>query len=221
MKNPVYKRFLAYIIDIIIITLIASLFSEIKILNPYLEEYENTSTEYLEIVKNSITNTTLTNVTNESSLSLYNLDDKLVNTAYNLSYYGIYVLIITLVVKLLYFVVFTYYNDGKTIGKALLKLKIKRKSNRKLKVIDLLIRSAIGYGLIFDLINILLLKLCDAKSYISINGIVSYFEYGLFAAIIIMILFRKDNRGLHDLIADTKVISTKEGEIKNENRDSK
>ena len=221
MKNPVYKRFLAYIIDIIIITLIASLFSEINILNPYLEEYENTSTEYLEIVKNSITNTTLTNVTNETSLSLYNLDDKLVNTAYNLSYYGIYVLIITLVVKLLYFVVFTYYNDGKTIGKALLKLKIKRKSNRKLKVIDLLIRSAIGYGLIFDLINILLLKLCDVKSYISINGIVSYFEYGLFAAIIIMILFRKDNRGLHDLIADTKVISTKEGEIKNENRDSK
>ena len=222
MKNPTYKRFLAYAVDIFIVTIIAAMFSEIRIVNPYLDEYENTSNEYLNMLSNQIVNSTIyeSNGTNETRLSVTELDKKLETTTYNLSYYGYYVFVITLVVKLLYFIVFALYNDGKTIGKALLKMKVKKNSNRKLRIMDLTIRSVIGYGLLFDLVNIILLRLCDMKNYLYINSIVTYIEFGITAVIVIMILFRKDNRGLHDLLAGTKVIYLKEGDKKDEDRNS-
>ena len=109
---------------------------------------------------------------------------------------------------------------GWNLKRTLSKINItSKKTNNKLKMDDLLVRSAIGYGLIFDLISILLLKLCDMNAYFKYSNILNYFESGILFACVLLILFRKDNRGLHDLIANTKVVYLNEG-VKNENRDS-
>ena len=215
MKNPTYKRFFAYIVDFVIVLLIAGMFSEIDFINPYLEEYENTTNQYYELLKSEVIDVNSTNETIVNS----DLDNNLNVLAYNLSYYGYYILVITLVVKVLYYVVFTYYNDGKTIGKALFKIKVKKTTNNKLKMTDLLVRSAVGYEMIFELINIILLKLCTMNTYLSTNKIVNSLDSAVMMVIVVMILFRKDNRGLHDIISGTKVININEGD-KNENRNS-
>jgi uncharacterized RDD family membrane protein YckC len=215
MKNPTYKRFFAYIVDFVIVLLIASMFSEIDFINPYLEEYENTTNQYYELLKSEVIDVNSTNETIVNS----DLDNNLNVLAYNLSYYGYYILVITLVVKVLYYVVFAYYNDGKTIGKALFKIKVKKTTNNKLKMTDLLVRSAVGYEMIFELINIILLKLCTMNTYLSTNKIVNSLDSAVMMVIVVMILFRKDNRGLHDIISGTKVVNINEGD-KNENRNS-
>lgn len=215
MKNPTYKRFFAYIVDFVIVLLIAGMFSEIDFINPYLEEYENTTNQYYELLKSEVIDVNSTNETIVNS----DLDNNLNVLAYNLSYYGYYILVITLVVKVLYYVVFAYYNDGKTIGKALFKIKVKKTTNNKLKMTDLLVRSAVGYEMIFELINIILLKLCTMNTYLSTNKIVNSLDSAVMMVIVVMILFRKDNRGLHDIISGTKVININEGD-KNENRNS-
>ena len=215
MKNPTYKRFFAYIVDFVIVLLIAGMFSEIDFINPYLEEYENTTNQYYELLKSEVIDVNSTNETIVNS----DLDNNLNVLAYNLSYYGYYILVITLVVKVLYYVVFAYYNDGKTIGKALFKIKVKKTTNNKLKMTDLLVRSAVGYEMIFELINIILLKLCTMNTYLSTNKIVNSLDSAVMMVIVVMILFRKDNRGLHDIISDTKVVNINEGD-KNENRNS-
>ena len=215
MKNPTYKRFFAYIVDYVIVLLIAGMFSEIDFINPYLEEYENTTNQYYELLKSEVIDVNSTNETIVNS----DLDNNLNVLAYNLSYYGYYILVITLVVKVLYYVVFAYYNDGKTIGKALFKIKVKKTTNNKLKMTDLLVRSAVGYEMIFELINIILLKLCTMNTYLSTNKIVNSLDSAVMMVIVVMILFRKDNRGLHDIISGTKVVNINEGD-KNENRNS-
>ncbi len=215
MKNPTYKRFFAYIVDFVIVLLIASMFSEIDFINPYLEKYENTTNQYYELLKSEVIDVNSTNETIVNS----DLDNNLNVLAYNLSYYGYYILVITLVVKVLYYVVFAYYNDGKTIGKALFKIKVKKTTNNKLKMTDLLVRSAVGYEMIFELINIILLKLCTMNTYLSTNKIVNSLDSAVMMVIVVMILFRKDNRGLHDIISGTKVVNINEGD-KNENRNS-
>ena len=49
-KKQTFKRALAFIIDIFLITIISGMFAEIEFINPYIGEYENISEEYLSYV---------------------------------------------------------------------------------------------------------------------------------------------------------------------------
>ncbi len=221
MKKPTYKRFLAYIIDFIIITLISALFSEIAILNPYSDKYMESANEFynyifdetnkLIISDNNMTienNTILTNETN--ALTVDDISEQSTMYLYKISYYGFYVSLITFVIKMLYFVVFGFLNSGKTVGKALLKIRVAESSGKKLKITSLLIRSLIGYGLLIDLINLVIIRCLNMNDYLMFNNIFSNIQMVIYMAIVIMILFRKDNKGLHDLIAKTSVVYERE-----------
>ena len=47
MKRPVLKRVIAYIVDFIIVLFIASLFSNIDVVNPYVDEYNDMAEKYI------------------------------------------------------------------------------------------------------------------------------------------------------------------------------
>ena len=108
-RNIVFRRISAYIADFLLVSIIIALFSEIYIINPYYDEYIELSDEYLEYIE-------LISL-EDKSISL----EKLNKYTYDLSYYSVYILIITVVVNILYYVVFQYYNDGRTIGKEIYK----------------------------------------------------------------------------------------------------
>ena len=50
-KNYVFRRISAFIADFLLVSIIVALFSEIYIINPYYEKYNDLSEEYLEYVE--------------------------------------------------------------------------------------------------------------------------------------------------------------------------
>lgn len=205
-KSITTKRILAYIVDIFIVTLISSMFAGIEFLNPYLEKQNEVTIEYNEKLEEYISQT---EDINELSNSEFMTD-----YTYDVSYYGVYTSIITLIVTILYFVVFQYYNEGKTIGKALFDIIVVDKNIKRVKINHLLIRSLIIHSIITNTILIISIFLLKKDAFLVISNIIGIIEMGIIIICIIMIMFRKDKRLIHDLLAGTKVISREEYEEK-------
>lgn len=198
MKKPIFRRVMAYLLDIIIVSLIASLFASINILNPYMEEYEQVNEEYTEFVSNITDTNELLN------------SDKLNDFSYDISYYGVYTSIILLIVSILYFVLFQYFNKGKTIGKALLKLQVVTQDKKEVKLWQILLRSALIDSLLSSFALVLTILLLSKSQYISVQTIIQFIDMAIIFLSIGMILLREDGRGFHDIVANTIVIDTNE-----------
>ena len=189
MKKPTYKRLFAYIIDVIIVSVIASIFIDIPILNPYVDKYIETSESILGIYA--------------GTTQIGDID--LVKLQYEFIYYSFYASLIILIVKILYFIVFQYFNKGQTIGKALLKIRLVSEKG-KLKFQQVLLTSLIVCNIATSAITLTVLRLLSMDSYLKVSGIINYIELIIIVAIVIMINMRKDQRGLHDLLSKTKVV---------------
>ena len=130
MNKPILKRACAYIIDLMLILIISSLFAGIEALNPNEEKYEETYNQYKTMISNA------------SDINSIN-NEEVINITYDMSKYGISIEIINLVVTVLYFVVFQYLNNGNTLGKTLMKIKVVSKDGKKIKFYQILLRSLI------------------------------------------------------------------------------
>ncbi len=203
MKNIKYKRLFAYIIDIIIIAVIASIYIDMPLVNPYFDKYIELSQSMMDYIGGT---SVLTN-------------DEIIKLQYDFVYYSFYSSLILLVVKFLYFVIFQYFNKGRTIGKVLFRIRIE--SNRgKLKFYQILLTSLIICNIITGTINLICLRLLDMESFNSISNVINYLELLILLTSVFMIIIRKDNRGLHDIMSNTKVVMY-EKEKNNDNRNSK
>ena len=133
MKKPTYRRIFAYVIDIIIINIIVLAFTNIKFLNPKMDEYQEAANKYEEyIAELSMTDPT-------SVLT----DEKATDLSYEVAYYGVPSTLITLIITFLYFSLFQYYTKGKTLGKLICGLEVVSTDKKELKLSQVIIRSAI------------------------------------------------------------------------------
>lgn len=123
--------------------------------------------------------------------------------------------IIRIVLLCLYFVLLPIYTKGVTLGKKLLKLRIVRNDNTDAKPMDYVIRMVILYSIIFTITSIIFAYTLSVKDFYTYDNILSRINSAFLLVIFGMIVFKKDMRGLHDVLSNTKVISTKE-EIKTE-----
>ena len=189
MKKPVYKRLFAYAVDMLIVVIIASFFLDIRTINPYFDKYLELSESMMEYENGT------TALTTETISKLQ----------YDFVYYSFYSFIILLVVKVIYFIFFQFFNHGQTIGKALFKIQVVSEK-RKLKFYQIALSSLIVCNIITGTINVICLRLLDVEKYTSVSSIISYFELLIVVINVIMITFRKDARGVHDLISNTSVV---------------
>ena len=155
MSKPTFRRFIAYIIDIIIISLIVGAFSSIRFLNPKLDEYNEAQKQYQDYItelsmtkyQDYITELSMTNPAGVFS------DEKAQNLSYDVTYYGVYTSIISLVVTFLYFSVFQYYTKGKTIGKLAMGIELISTDNYA-KEDDSMLRHVYEAKTPYDIINL-------------------------------------------------------------------
>lgn len=195
MKKTTLRRFWAYVIDIMIVTFISSMFSYIPILNPKLDEYESKYNEYMEEY------TSLLETMDTETLNLDHLSD----LTYEFTKAGIYISLITVVITALYFTGFQYINKGQTIGKKLVKIKVVSTKD-KLTFKQVLIRTLICDSILTSTITLILLGFASKSVYLNVSQYVSMLDMCLIFGCIIFALFREDGRGLHDLIASTRVV---------------
>lgn len=194
MKKPVsYKRILAYLIDILIVTMISSLFTSFI---PLSDEYDNKTKELSTVI------TSYKNGEIKDDEYLEKVND----ISYVISKETVSTSIVTVVLTTVYFVVFAYYMNGQTIGKKVMKLQIVSNNDKKLNMNNYLIRSLIVDSILMNIINIIIILTLEKTTFFKVNEIVSTIFGAFYVLLFAMILFREDARGFHDIISNTKVV---------------
>lgn len=197
MKSKFSNRFLAYLIDIIIVALL------FLCLNSFMPKNHNIS-----VLENEITDL-------RSSYLKKEIDTKVYFNRYaiirkNLDQQYIPSNILNVIIILCYFVLVPYYWDGKTIGKKIFKLKIvKSELNEKVSLNNYLVRSIINNGVLCFLISMSTVFLFDDSKYLLITIICGILQFLLVIISSFMIIYRHDKKGVQDLVSGTQVI--KEG----------
>ena len=116
--------------------------------------------------------------------------------------------IIILICTLLYFGVIQYFLNGQTIGKKILKLKVVSATDKEINIANYILRTLIVNSVFLNIIGVIFLGFSSKSTYIQVDSILSTLVSIVEAIIIFLVLTRDDDRGLHDLLFNTKVIST-------------
>ena len=190
------QRLGAYIIDYIFILLLITLLGQIRFLNPTFDEYYKTYDESMEMINN----------TNEEDIFKLLESEEYSLANYNLAKYSVSISIISIIVYLGYFVGFQKWNKNQTLGKKLFNIEVASIENTDVKWWQILFREIIIYNLIAKILYVILILFLNVISYFMISNIILAISSLIFLINVILILFRKDGRGLHDLLAKTIVV---------------
>lgn len=192
----IFKRVGAYAIDYLFIFLLLTMLSQIRFLNLTYDLYMENYDKYLEIMDN-INDDNILDVVNDSEYQEVN---------YNLSKYSVSVSITSIILYLAYFVGFQKWNKNQTLGKKLFNISVKsKKDDGNPSWGQMFLRTIILYNILFEIFLIISLYIFNASEYMVVSNIITILAAIVFYANVFFIIFRKDNAGIHDLIAKTKV----------------
>lgn len=190
MSATFLQRFFAYIIDILIVVILLNLVTfninvdKLNDLNSeitnYLAEYDPTNVEEVE---------------------------KLMDLQYQYEKESVPVNVISLVIIFGYFVCFQFFNKGQTIGKKLLKIRTVASDNKKIAFLQIFVRSLFIHQILVNTISLILIAVCPKNIFIQAYSILTLLQSVFIIITMLFVLYRKDKRGLHDLIVNSYVIS--------------
>jgi hypothetical protein len=192
------KRICAYLLDVFLIYVFLTLLVNIRYLNPYYEKYNESYTRYNEIVEKYY----------NKEISFEEMQEQNMDNYYDINRYSISNNIEIVVVLFLYFVIFQKYNNGQTLGKKIMKIKVV--GDNKTSIWRYLLRMLPMYfilvgGIIPLIINSSLILLLSKEIYLKISQVVTYVFLGIGIIDFVMITMNKDKKGLHDIISKTTV----------------
>lgn len=186
------QRLVAYVIDVIIITFVTSL-----LVSPFIDEKEanklnNKSTEIVEQYINK-----------EIDTKTYTLE--FMNVSYNVARNNGLLTITTIIMEILYFIVFQIYKGGQTVGKMLMKIKIVS-DNNELSMNQMIFRNLVANSILLNIITFTFMIFGSKDIYFYATGIFSFIQYILIFISTFMVMFRNDGCAVHDKLAHTKVV---------------
>lgn len=193
IKAMFSQRVLAFLIDLVLLSMICSLITMFVPVN-------DTATKLYE-EQNRVLEGYV-----DGSVSMEEYVNQMVDLGYDISRQTVIVSIVTIVISLLYYVVYPCYNNGQTLGKKLMKIKIKKTNDTELSMNDLLIRSMINNSILVNIINVILVLFLSKNLYLSTSSLVSFIQYLVLIISLIMIAFTKNAQGLHDKVCKTEVV---------------
>lgn len=203
MTGTLFKRIGAYILDVFIVTAIVTLLSYVPFLNPsrvqYSEKYNELMNVYEQYTKNEISESEYNEAYIPISYELYRL-----NTSY---------IIIDLVIVILYFGIAPFIFKGQTLGKKIMQIKIVSNNDKPLTIVNYLLRMVVLNNVLITIALLSIVYLMSVDNYAGIYQNVNLVGYIITYISLFMIMVRRDGRGLHDFVANTKVVLTNE-EIK-------
>lgn len=195
MKSTFFERFAAYFIDIMLVSLIISIVGYTLPNNT--DKYQKQLTE-------------ITDKYLDNEVSAEEYANEYMEILYNNQKSNIIESSISVILTIAYFVVFQYMNKGQTLGKKLLKIRVVDKdTNKPTTIVKGLIRSLFTLNIASGVLNILFIYTLNKTSYFLGYGFVGGLEWLFIIITIFFVLYRKDGRGLHDMMTNTTVI--KEG----------
>ena len=186
------KRITAYILDILFVYFIAAALFMLPIFKNDYKNYMDTTTEYIEYIA------TLGSEEADRDIEL--------DYVYSISKSSQPLSIITCGLLFLYFGVFAYILKGQTLGKKIMKLKVVPDKGKNLDVNLFMIRAIILTNLLPKIASIIVLTKLSPSNWLIAENIISEISNIITFLILGFMIFRDDERGLHDIICKTKVL---------------
>ena len=209
-NSIVFKRFLAYFIDLFIISILIVLLSQVKFLNPNRNKYKKAVEEYTEYNKDLQEKIKdMDNVDTETLLT-----NEYVRHVKNIDYYGVSYTITEIVVFILYFTVLPLFNNGQTFGKEFMKIRIVNADDSNANYGKLLLTSLFmpiftnifSYIVVKNILLAILVFFLKPWPYFYVNGSISM-VLAVYCYIDIITLFiSKNHLSVHDKLLKTKVV---------------
>ena len=193
IKAMFSQRVLAFLIDLVLLSMITSLITMFIPMN-------DTATKLYEEQNRVLEDYVAGNVPMEEYVN------QMFDLGYDISKQTVIISIVGVVISLLYYVVYPCYNNGQTFGKKLMKIKIKKTNDKELSMNDLLIRSMINNSILVNIITIALVLFLSKDLYLSMSSLLSSVQSLVLIISLIMIAFTKNAQGLHDKVVHTEVV---------------
>lgn len=187
------QRFLAFIIDIVLVAFGASFLAI-----PFIDV---SSIEKLNIEMNTVINSYMGSEIDEKT---FLAESSSIN--YQLSRKSGTLTFITIFIEILYFIVYQLYNNGQTLGKKLLKIKVVSSNGEELNMNQMIFRTLIINSILYGFIDFAFTIFAGQNTYFYGMLVVELIQYLVFFISGLMIMFSKSGKGLHDLVSYTKVV---------------
>lgn len=187
------QRFLAFLIDIVLVSVVASFISYPFLDMDSIQKLNESSIEVMENYTNGKIDEK--EYFNESSTISYELARK----------QGVNTLVI-IFLNILYFVVYQIKNNGQTLGKQILKIRVVDSSHGDLSMNQMIFRALIINSILLDMISFGVLIFANQSSYFYGVSFLMFIQFCILSVSTFMIMFGKNRRGLHDLVAHTDVV---------------
>lgn len=192
-KAYFFQRLIAYILDMVIVSLFISLISQPFVDVKTMNKFEKEETQIFEKYSKG-----------DIDMKTYLYQSMDIN--YQIARNNGVISLISMVTIALYFVVYQFYNNGQTIGKKIMNIQIVKDDRTSLSIDDLIYRSFIINSLIFDMLTFSLMIFATRDVYFYGSMLFESIQYIILLITFFMVVLRKDGRGLHDLVAKTIVI---------------
>lgn len=201
MKGTIYKRIFAYVLDILLVTLLTTVINYIPVLNANKSDYEEKYNELLNVneqyQKSEISKDEYEQAYEPIAYEVYRL-----NTNYTIT---------NIILVVLYFGVLPFFLNGQTLGKKLFQIRIVSANDKPLTLVNYLLRCIVLNNTLISIASLITVYQMDVDHFYPVYQNINIVGYIIIYLTLFMALVRKDNRGLHDLVAGTKVELTDEG----------
>lgn len=189
------QRLVAFIIDMLFVTVVASLLAGPFIDSEKIQKYEKQETEIMEKY-------TKQEISPEDYLASYE------SVYYKLTRDTGVLSIITILLEVIYFVVYQLFNGGQTIGKKIMKIKV-ISENGDLDMNQMIYRSLLSNFILVNILTFMFLLFTSRNVYFVASLLLQGIQYIIILVSVIMILSKNTGCALHDKLAHTKVIQAK------------
>ena len=191
------RRLFAYAIDMIILSFVLFIVSS---LFPVDDSLNNLGQQLLEL-SNSFAN-------NEIGISTFINRYAVIN--YSISKFSFLPNLIGVFFSICYFVVYPIYNNGSSIGKKIMKLRVVNLDDSLVSTNRMLLRYMFIEGIGVSILSLSFIFVLSDIYYMIFVFLLDFLQFIVVISSFFMILYMRDFRSLPDLIAGTKVIEVKE-----------
>ena len=190
------QRFVAFMIDLILVSFITSLVTAIIPTNSSIDKLYD---QQVKIVENYTA----------GKITMQEYVNQLVDINYDIAKQTGIITLVSIAISLLYYVLYVYKNDGQSIGKKMMKIKIQKKDkDKELTMNDLLFRTMILQGTLVSIIGFCTILFLDKDTYLATNSLLNLIQYSILIISFFLIAFTKERQGLHDMVAKKEVVCT-------------
>lgn len=164
LKALFSQRFVAFMIDLILVSFITSLVTAIIPTNSSIDKLYD---QQVKIVENYTA----------GKITMQEYVNQLVDINYDIAKQTGIITLVSIAISLLYYVLYVYKNDGQSIGKKMMKIKIQKKDkDKELTMNDLLFRTMILQCTLVSIIGFCTILFLDKDTYLATNSLLNLIQ---------------------------------------------